>query len=443
MRDASRRGGVAWPVVLWGVVLTASAAAEPPKVVKTTPASRDQQVDPGLQEIRVEFDRPMGARYSFIGGGPQYPNVTDKPRWIDTKTCVLPVQLEPGRSYRIGLNNARARGFASVDGEALEPYVLTFTTAGPQAVAPALTKEQNRLAISEINKLIRTRYSHRPTAPEGWETRLQDAAPGLEEAATPEDFAAGAAQALAAAQDFHIWLTVGGRTFRTHQPPIEPNVNPKVLSKRIPKWTEHGRALATGQFEDGVGYAIIGSWERARLGPLDPVYRTMEESNGKGLILDVRLNRGGDESLAQELAGCFVDVETVYARRATLSEGTLGPPLPAVLPPNKDCPRYRGKVAVLMGPATISSAEAFLLTMKHVANCKLVGARSFGSSGNPLEHPLGNGVSLFLPSWVVTTPQGEPIERRGIAPDVEVATASTPSAEDPVLDAALAFVRGR
>ncbi len=76
-----------------------------------------------------------------------------------------------------------------------------------------------------------------------------------------------------------------------------------------------------------------------------------------------------------------------------------------MLKPNRDVPAFTGRIAVLTGPVIMSSAESLLLLMKQVPGCKLVGARSYGSSGNPRPIDLGNGVTVMLPRSAKTVPR--------------------------------------
>jgi carboxyl-terminal processing protease len=160
------------------------------------------------------------------------------------------------------------------------------------------------------------------------------------------------------------------------------------------------------------------------------------------VIVDVRPNAGGSEMLAREFAGCFLDKPTAYAKHTVRSGGNWSSVYDRVVEPNTKRPPYRGKVVVLMGPANMSSCESFLQMMKHVPGCKLVGDKSYGSSGNPQPIDLGNGVTAFLPSWKDLRPDGTTAEGKGIEPDVTVKT--TPAElqkTDPVLAAALKLVR--
>ena len=48
--------------------------------------------------------------------------------------------------------------------------------------------------------------------------------------------------------------------------------------------------------------------------------------------------------------------------------------------------------------------------MKQNPNCKLIGAQTYGSSGNPKPIDLGNGVTVILPSWRDLFPDGSILE---------------------------------
>ena len=76
----------------------------PPWVVETTPRAGDADVDPGLREIRVTFNKDMSdGSWSWCGSGETYPETTGDPRYEkDHKTCVLPVKLHPGEILEWG-----------------------------------------------------------------------------------------------------------------------------------------------------------------------------------------------------------------------------------------------------------------------------------------------------------------------------------------------------
>ena len=101
-----------------------------PRIVATTPADGATDVDAGLTQITVTFDQDMGGGFSWTGGGPQFPQSPQGARahWQDKRTCVLPVKLEPGHQYRVGINAPSYHGFSSAAGEPVEPSSISFTT---------------------------------------------------------------------------------------------------------------------------------------------------------------------------------------------------------------------------------------------------------------------------------------------------------------------------
>jgi hypothetical protein len=102
-----------------------------PQAVSLSPPNGAKDVDPGLREIRVTFNMPMGGGFSWTSDGGGYPKVPQGkgPHWTeDRKTCVLPVELKPGQEYRMGLNSPQHKNFQSEAGLPLEPVEYRFRT---------------------------------------------------------------------------------------------------------------------------------------------------------------------------------------------------------------------------------------------------------------------------------------------------------------------------
>jgi RNA polymerase sigma-70 factor (ECF subfamily) len=102
-----------------------------PHIVSFVPANGAADVDPSLNEIRVEFDMPMGPGFSWTGGGPRFPEIPQgkSPTWSeDGKTCILPVRLKPDWDYMLGLNSVSHKNFQSKWGVPLEPVPYRFRT---------------------------------------------------------------------------------------------------------------------------------------------------------------------------------------------------------------------------------------------------------------------------------------------------------------------------
>jgi hypothetical protein len=432
--------------------------AAQPKVVKAVPDNGDVDVDPNLKEIRITFDQPMGEGMSVVGGGESFPQLLGKPRWATSRTIVVRVKLEPNHDYWLSVNNDRFQNFTSRSGEPAEPYPIQFRTGAgggtsssteadePSGGDPSLTAADNRRAVNLLRAAIRNHYSYRDRLKINWDDLLRRQQDTLVAATSPTEFARLAGTVLARAEDKHIWFQVGEEIIPSYVRPSVPNANYSLLPKLVPALKKHGPAVVSGRWDDGIGYLAIASWVRNKVEDGKSIVDAFDAvRDTQALIIDVRANSGGDERLAQQLAGCFISERQLYGKhvyRDPKSATGFTAPRERWFEPNPDRPRYEGKVAVLSGPAVMSSCESFLLMMKTVPGTVIVGDASQGSSGNPKPHDLRNGVTILLPSWKDMTADGRELEGVGVGPDIEVkATPADFKTADPVLEAALAHLR--
>lgn len=420
------------------VIFAIPSFAEPPKVIKAIPENGAADVDPDLKEIVIEFDQSMnkGGR-SIVGGGESFPEIVGQPRWTSATRIVIPVKLKPGHEYWLSINNTSFQNFRSVKGESAIPYPIAFSTAGGEKIAAEVQKQ----AIENLRKAIDENYSYRDLRSVDWKEVFAKYQPKLEASETSQAFARVTAELLGAAKDAHISVEVNGSRRGTFQRNITPNVNFRTLPQVIPNWRhENNSIVATGKCEDGITYLLIGSWPGKDL-PEEIFEAIASADPKKGLIIDVRTNGGGDEPAAQKVAGCFITEEKIYSKNTTIHDGKWSETYDRVVKPNKARPAYRGKVVVLIGPVCMSSNESFILMMKS-AGATLIGGKTYGSSGNPKPHDLGNGVTVFLPSWKDLFPDGSLLEGVGIAPDIVVETTIEElKSEDAVIDEALKELR--
>jgi RNA polymerase sigma-70 factor (ECF subfamily) len=103
----------------------------PPVVVGTEPQAGRTDVAAGPTEIRVTFSKPMqDGSWSWVKGSDEtFPRMTGQPHFdADGRTCVLPVSLEPGKTYALWLNHAPWQQFKDRDGHPALDYLLVFST---------------------------------------------------------------------------------------------------------------------------------------------------------------------------------------------------------------------------------------------------------------------------------------------------------------------------
>lgn len=424
----------------------AKAGAEPPRVVEAGPDLADVGVDPALTEIRVKFDQdmsPLGR--SICGGGTSMPTLSGKPRWIDARTLAIPVSLKPSMLYSFSINCPAARNFRSAAGESAMPYPIAFKTraegdAEPKALTPGDTKPM----VGAFRRAVMERYSHVDKLPADFEQQLANATPMLEAATTPAMFARRVRDLLRPTRDGHLWIRVNDITLGVREGSAIPNADPKRLAKLLKDAGEF-EGVTTAKLADGIAYIAFDDWSRRNGDWLGPALEFLDRLDpATPLIVDVRLNGGGDEGLAKSIAERFVEERFVYAksliRNAEAKEGYDGPFERVVEPAGR---RHTGAVAILIGEVCVSSNESFILMMRKPGLRETFGGTTGGSSGNPKPHELGHGITLFLPSWRDLTRDGKEIEDHGIEPDHAVAWPGADESRDPVLDAAIAWLKGK
>ncbi|MCE7973672.1 MAG: hypothetical protein DYG92_04995 [Leptolyngbya sp. PLA1] len=420
--------------------LTGILDARPPIVEFALPDHADV-IHPATTELVIRFDQDMSpAGWSICGGGPTFPPLDGQPRWVSPRELRVPVKLAAGAEYALSINCPSARNFRSATGEPAEVHPISFRTLREGEAPPTITPQQGADMTRALRSAIDTRYSYRDLRKVDWSAAFDDAK--LEEAGTPAAFARRAASMLAANQDLHVFVEVDGKRLASGRRSVAWNVDTGRLKELVPRWTDNG-TVAVGRFDDGVGYVLIRSWGSDIRERLRPAFDAIAELSGaKALVVDVRPNSGGDESLARMFAACFVDEPTVYSRSLIRNpdapEGWEGP-FDRVVEPGEGA-KFHGKVAVLIGPACMSSNESFILMMRRAGVRETFGEKTWGSSGNPRPHDLGQGVRVFLPSWKDLLPDGSVLEGVGIPPDHPVEWRRGEG--DPVLDAALAWLRG-
>jgi beta-lactamase regulating signal transducer with metallopeptidase domain len=154
------RSAAGVPAIPTAIYFTTQGASEelkrqmsPPKIVSTSPAIGATDVDPGLTEITVTFDQDMSGGMSWTGGGPEYPPVPEeqRARWRDKRTCVLPVKLQAGHFYRVGINSTSYQNFCSAHGIAAEHSAIYFTTQGASEALKAKTRLPKIVKLDPAN----------------------------------------------------------------------------------------------------------------------------------------------------------------------------------------------------------------------------------------------------------------------------------------------------
>lgn len=403
-----------------------------PKIISTIPAFGDCKVDPKITDIVIKFDQDMSDGMSVLDSK-NMPQFTDKPHWIDKRTFSIPVKLYPNKLYSLLFNNWHFQGFQSATGIPLNPDELDFQTR----VVSFTTL--NKQSYNELIKIFPIKYSYATLNGIDWKSLLEQNRTELENSETQTEFALKLVKLLRISGDNHLWVEVEGQKFETGKTKIV-NMNfsaGKQFTMLHDQKTSRGFNDVSGVI-DSIGYIAFRDWNtdfntRAlqnwgkSTNPFIPVLDVIKELLVyPNLIIDVRENTGGNETYAKQLASLFIEDSVAYEKVKNYNEDSKKFDKETVkwLIPSKNKLKYSGKIYVLSGQSVMSSNESFILMMKHVPNAKIVGMKTYGSSGNPMPYELPNGVTVYIPSWQAYTLDGKMIEGKGIEPDIEIVTSN-------------------
>lgn len=416
--------------LLCAVITFAQSSVNSPKIVSTIPAFGDCSVDPELTKIEIKFDQDMSPGYS-VPDSKNMPQITGKPEWKDKRTLSIPVKLYPNKLYSLQLNSLKFRNFTNISGIPLNPEDLHFQTK--QLSYEALNKK----AYLEFKQVFPKQYSYASLKGIDWKTSLEKNRAELENAKTNTEFALKLVKMLRTSEDPHLWVETEGQRFETGKMKlIESNSGSMQLFSLLQDKKVSNGFMSVAGVIDSVGYISMRDWNtdfnkltHKPWGNSNNPEISAEEvlkdlCKYPNLIIDVRENSGGNERYAKEFASYFVKDSISYEKVKNFNEktGLFDNEHVKKLYPNEKKLNYSGNIYVLSGPSVMSSNESFILMMKQVPKAKVVGMRTYGSSGNPIPRELSNGVTVYLPSWQAYTLDGKLIEGNGVEPDIEIIT---------------------
>ncbi len=137
----------------------------------------------------------------------------------------------------------------------------------------------------------------------------------------------------------------------------------------------------------------------------------------KGVVIDLRYNGGGEDSVALAIAGFFANGPVkAYSKRAYYAGETTAPYEVTVRPEAGD--RLPVPIVILSSDMTVSAAEVCVLDLKALPFTTQIGQPTRGSLSDRLEKVLPNGWNLSLSNEIYADAHGHVFEVSGIPPDV-------------------------
>ena len=163
-----------------------------------------------------------------------------------------------------------------------------------------------------------------------------------------------------------------------------------------------------------VGLVLLSSFSDNSAQELQNAFEEAKAAGARRFILDLRNNPGGRLDQAMEMAGYFLEPESVVYIRKDAS-GKREEITVEGDPESTEAP-----LAVVVDGGTASSAEILAGALRDNDRATVVGETTFGTGTVLSEFVLRDGSSILLGVAEWLTPNGDFIRNTGITPDVRV-----------------------
>ena len=154
----------------------------------------------------------------------------------------------------------------------------------------------------------------------------------------------------------------------------------------------------------------------------------LDQSDIKGIVIDLRYSLGGRSDLAESMLSGLIDQPVdspiykyhhyIPAYRSWGREPQWSEINNTITP--RDGNRYLGPLVLLTGGVTSSTAEDFAISLHCSGRAVLIGEKTAGSTGNPIQIPLPGGGSFEVSTFTASYPDGREYAGIGIQPDIEI-----------------------
>lgn len=179
--------------------------------------------------------------------------------------------------------------------------------------------------------------------------------------------------------------------------------------------------------EGGIGYISLREFSATATQNLEERLESLLAQDPEGIILDLRRNPGGWLDQAINVADLFLGDTVVATERFSdgtervfrASAGDIGEDVPLV---------------VLVNSGSASASEIVAGALQDHGRATLVGMPTFGKASVQRAFELSDGSELRVTIALWFTPDDQPIQGKGLTPDIEVPWSEEERLEDPEQD---------
>ncbi|MFM2313913.1 MAG: hypothetical protein RLZZ04_3189 [Cyanobacteriota bacterium] len=288
-------------------------------------------------------------------------------------------------------------------------------------------------------------YAAFPLKDVDWQAVREEYRPQVTSETTPEQLFEILSSAIEPLNDVHTRISAEdiGKTFRGERDDTDyeaavqkieqiKGITDQYLSEPLQSWGNGN--ISYGKLDSGAGYLRIDSFgeytdsgkfedDLAELNTaLDTIFSQPDQP--ENLVIDLRLNGGGSDELALEIASRLADkpylAYTGITRNDPNDPSQFTEPQSVTIQPN-DKPGFLGDVTLLTSRYSTSAAESFTESLiGREQDVVRVGENTQGVFSSVLTKTLPNGWKFGLGNQLYFTEEGKNFETEGIPADVQV-----------------------
>lgn len=282
-----------------------------------------------------------------------------------------------------------------------------------------------------------------------WDSVYAIYRPQVTSQTTDEDLFLIMSKMLATLQDGHVnlYTPLGNYSYTAWRDQYPRNYDSEILRIQYGIVKRTNNPIQYRLLDEQIGYVHISSFRNFSGGNWgrDIEIALREMGNIQGLIVDVRNNVGGSDRNAKDVAGRFTNEKRLYRHvqwRSGPDHSDFTSFQAGYFEPRGNI-TFTRPIVLLTNRRVFSASEAFVLMMRTLPHVTVVGDTTGGGSGNPVHRELPNGWTFRVPRWLAFTPDFEPYEGVGLAPDLWVSTpdALLESGTDRIFETAVEILR--
>jgi hypothetical protein len=204
---------------------------------------------------------------------------------------------------------------------------------------------------------------------------------------------------------------------------VQTDYAPEVIPAYVPDLTHYGAAIDYGRMAGDIGYLHLGDFIPSRKFMGDALDQILAElGDTRGLVIDIRDNPGGQDVVAQYVAGRFAADRHLYMtvrKKTGPGPNDFSQAIPWHVEPTGGT-RYTKPIVLLTSRWTQSAGETFTLAMDELSHVTLLGDYTSGAFSDNIARELPNGWFCFMSIGDYRAADGQSYEGVGIAPDIRL-----------------------